>query len=112
MKLENLVEFSVRRRGVVLCVWAAILLMAFIAIGKLSIDAVPDVTNTQVSVLTSAPGLSPVEVEKYLTFPVETAMNGIPGVSEIRSVSRTAVSAVTVIFQDGTDTWFARQMIS
>ena len=112
MSLEALVGFSVRRRGVVLVVWGAVLLAALAAVGKLSIDAVPDVTNTQVSVLTSAPGLSPVEVEKYLTFPVETAMNGLPGVAEIRSVSRTAVSAVTVIFQDGTETWFARQMVS
>ena len=72
----------------------------------------PDVTNTQVSVLTSAPGLSPVEVEKYLTFPIETAMNGIPGVVEIRSISRTAVSAVTVAFRDGTDPWFARQLVN
>ena len=112
MTLESIVDGSVRRRGIVLAVWAAVLLAALIALGKLSVDAVPDVTNTQVSVLTSAPGLSPVEVEKYLTFPVETAMNGIPGVTEIRSVSRTAVSAVTVIFQDDTDTWFARQMVS
>jgi len=110
--LDGLVSFSVRRRGVVLVVWGAVLITAVAAVGKLSIDAVPDVTNTQVSVLTSAPGLSPVEVEKYLTFPVETAMNGLPGVEEISSVSRTAVSAVTVIFQDGTETWFARQMVS
>jgi cobalt-zinc-cadmium resistance protein CzcA len=112
MTLESIVDGAVRRRGIVLCVWAAVLVTALIAGAKMSIDAVPDVTNTQVSVLTSAPGLSPVEVEKYLTFPVETAMNGIPGVIEIRSVSRTAVSAVTVIFKDGTDTWFARQMVS
>ena len=84
----------------------------WLSIGKLSIDAVPDVTNTQVSVLTSAPGLSPLEVEKYLTAPVEMAMNGVPGLDEIRSVSRTAVSAVTVIFRDGTDPWLARQIVS
>ena len=70
---------------------------------NLSIDAVPDVTNTQVAILTSAPGLSPLEVEQYLTFPVEMAMNGVPGLDEIRSISRTAVSAVTVIFKDGTE---------
>ncbi len=87
--------------------WAPVL-----AARRLSIDAVPDVTNTQVSVLTSAPGLSPVEVEKYLTFPIETAMNGVPGVSQIRSISRTAVSAVTIVFRDGTDPWFARQLVN
>ena len=95
--LERLVELSVRRRGVVLVVWALVLGAALLAARHLSVDAVPDVTNTQVSVLTSAPGLSPVEVEKYLTFPIETAMNGIPGVSRIRSISRTAVSAVTIL---------------
>jgi cobalt-zinc-cadmium resistance protein CzcA len=110
--LEKLVEFSVQRRGMVLLAWAAVLLAALLAIPKLAVDAVPDVSNTQVSVLTSAPGLSPLEVEQYLTFPVETAMNGLPGVDEIRSVSRTAVSAVTIVFKDGTDTWFARQMVS
>jgi cobalt-zinc-cadmium resistance protein CzcA len=110
--LERIVAFSVRRSGVVLVVWGVLALAAIGAARKLSIDAVPDVTNTQVSVLTSAPGLSPVEVERYLTFPIETAMNGVPGVAQIRSISRTAVSAVTVVFQEGTDPWFARQLIT
>jgi cobalt-zinc-cadmium resistance protein CzcA len=112
MMLGRLIELSVRRRGVVLAAWGAILALALLSIPKLSIDAVPDVTNTQVSVLTSSPGLSPLEVEQYLTFPVEMSMNGIPGLAEIRSVSRTAVSAVTIIFQDGTDPWLARQLVS
>jgi len=110
--LGRIVELSVQRRGLVLVAWAAILATALVSIPKLSVDAVPDVTNVQVSVLTSAPGLSPLEVEQYLTFPVETAMNGLPNVAEIRSISRTAVSAVTVVFKDGTDPWFARQLIS
>jgi cobalt-zinc-cadmium resistance protein CzcA len=112
MSLSAIVALSVRRRGVVLAVWAAVLAFALLAIPKLSVDAVPDVTNTQVSVLTTAPGLSPLEVEQYLTFPVEMAMNGVPGLDEIRSISRTAVSAVTIIFRDGTDPWRARQMVS
>jgi heavy metal efflux system protein len=110
--LERIVEIAVERRGTVLVIWVVVLLSAVMAARQLSIDAVPDVTNTQVSILTSAPGLSPVEVEKYLTYPIETAMNGVPGVTAIRSISRTAVSAVTVVFQDGTDTWFARQLVS
>ena len=109
--LERIVELAVKRRGLVLAAWAAILGTALVSLSKLSVDAVPDVSNVQVSILTSAPGLSPLEVEQYLTFPVETAMNGLPGVDEIRSISRTAVSAVTVVFKDGTDTWFARQMV-
>jgi cobalt-zinc-cadmium resistance protein CzcA len=112
MNLGRIVEFSVRRRGVVLGVWAVVLVAALLSIRQLSIDAVPDVTNTQVSILTSAPGLSPLEVEQYLTFPIETALNGVPRVAQIRSISRTAVSAVTVVFQDGVDVWFARQMVS
>ena len=112
MSLGRIVEFSVRRRGVVLALWAAIFAAALASLPRLSIDAVPDVTNTQVSILTSAPGLSPLEVEQYLTFPVEMAMNGVPGLDEIRSISRTAVSAVTVIFRDNTDPWLARQMVS
>ncbi len=112
MSLARIVELSVRRRGVVLAIWAAVFAAALASIPRLSIDAVPDVTNTQVAILTSAPGLSPLEVEQYLTYPVEMAMNGIPGLDEIRSISRTAVSAVTVIFKDGTDGWLARQMVS
>jgi cobalt-zinc-cadmium resistance protein CzcA len=109
--LANIVAFAVQRRGIVLTVWAALLGAALLSLRQLSIDAVPDVTSPQVSVLTSAPGLSPLEVERYLTSPIERAMNGVPGLHEIRSVSRTAVSAVTVVFEDGTDVWFARQMV-
>jgi cobalt-zinc-cadmium resistance protein CzcA len=112
MSFARIIEASVRQRGLVLAAWGAILLAAIGALGKMSIDAVPDVTNTQVSVLTSAPGLSPVEVEKYLTTPVEMAMNGIPELDQIRSVSRTAVSSVNIVFRDGTDPWLARQMVS
>jgi len=112
MSLESLVAWSVRRRGVVLVVWLLIGAGAVLGLKKLSVDAVPDVTNTQVLILTTAPGLSPEEVEQYLTFPVETAMNGLPGLHEIRSVSRTALSAVTVVFEDGVDVWFARQLVN
>jgi len=112
MSFARIVEGSVRQRWLVLVVWAAVVGTAVASLDNLSVDAVPDVTNTQVSVMTSAPGLSPVEVEKYLTTPVEMAMNGMPGLDQIRSVSRTAVSAVTIVFKDGTDPWLARQMVS
>lgn len=110
--LANIVRWSVERRYVVLFTWLALFAVCLSMLRKLSVDAVPDVTNVQVSVLTSAPGLSPVEVEQYLTYPIETAMNGMPGVTEIRSVSRTAVSAVTIVFSDSTDIWFARQLVA
>ena len=81
--LEQLVRFSVRRRGLVLALAFLLVLLSIGAVKKLSIDAVPDVTNVQVSVLTSAPGLSPAEVEQYITFPIETALNGMPDVAEM-----------------------------
>jgi cobalt-zinc-cadmium resistance protein CzcA len=110
--IAALVEWSVRRRGVVLVVSAIVALSALATLRKLSIDAVPDVTNVQVTVITSAPGLSPAEVEAYLTHPVEMSMNGLPELDEIRSISRTAVSAVTVVFKDSMNIWLARQLVS
>ncbi|NOZ79769.1 MAG: efflux RND transporter permease subunit [Acidobacteria bacterium] len=78
----------------------------------LPLDAVPDVTNEQVQVLTSVPGLSPLEVERFITFPVEAAMSGIPKVTDIRSVSKFGLSAITVVFEEGTDIYWARQQVS
>ena len=106
--LTGLIEFSLKNRFLVLAITAVVSVLGLASALHLPIDAVPDVTNVQVSVLTSAPGLSPAEVEQYLTHPIETAMNGLPGLVEIRSISRTAVSAVTVIFDD--DTSLARSL--
>ncbi len=78
---------------------------------NLPIDAVPDVTNVQVQVLTNAPSLAPLEIERQITFPVEVAMSGIPGVEEIRSVSKFGISNVTIVFEESTDIYFARQLI-
>ena len=77
----------------------------------LPMDAVPDVTNVQVQVITTAPALSPIEVEQYVSAPVERAMSGIPKVEEVRSISKYGLSVVTVAFDDGTDIYFARQMV-
>jgi len=93
----------------------AALVLALVGIDsyrKLPIDAVPDVTNVQVQVLTSAPGLSPVEVERLVTQPVELTLTGIPGTTQVRSVSRAAISAVTVVFEDDVDIHFARQLVA
>ena len=94
-----------------------ILLLALLAGGgwaatALPIDAIPDTSTIQVSVLTDAPGLSPIEIERLVTFPVETALNGVPHLQKLRSVSRSGLSAVTVVFKDGTDVWFARQLVT
>ena len=110
--LESLVRFSVRRRGVVLVIALVVAGLSAAALKQLSIDAVPDVTNVQVSILTKSPGLSPSEVEQYITYPIESAMNGLPKVTEIRSISRTAISAVTVVFKDEVSVWFARQLVA
>ncbi|MCG5054162.1 MAG: efflux RND transporter permease subunit [Myxococcales bacterium] len=110
--LERLVTFAVQRRSAVLAVSALVAAVAALTLPRLAVDAVPDVTNVQVSILTTAPGLSPSEVEQYITYPVETAMNGLPDMVEVRSVSKTAVSAVTLVFADHVDVWFARQLVS
>lgn len=94
-----------------------ILLIVLLACGgwaasALPIDAIPDTSTIQVSVLTDAPGLAPVEVERLVTFPIETALNGVPHLQKLRSVSRSGLSAVTVVFKDGTDVWFARQLVT
>jgi len=86
--------------------------VGFFSAATLPLDAVPDLTNIQVQVLTTSPTLGPVEVEQFITFPVENAMSGLPGVSEIRSISRFGLSAVTVAFEDGTDIYWARNLIN
>src|ERR1044071_5627745 len=108
----SIVGWSLRNRAAVV-LGATLLLLVGVRSGfRLPIDAVPDVTNVQVQVITSAPALSPLEVEQYVTVPVERAMAGIPKTSEVRSLSRYGLSLVTVAFEDGTDIYFARQLVS
>ncbi len=110
--LERIVELSIRQRFAVL---AAVFIFAAVGIysfGRLKIDAVPDITNVQVQINTSAPGFSPLEAEQRITYPVETAIAGLPGLSHTRSVSRYGLSQVTVVFEDGTDIYFARQLVN
>ena len=109
--LDAIVRASIRFRLAVLGVSALVLVIGFFAARRLPIDAVPDVTNVQVQVLTDSAGLSAEEVERYVTFPVETGLNGLPHLDEIRSVTRAGLSAVTVVFDDEVDVWFARQLV-
>ncbi|MCA0245715.1 MAG: efflux RND transporter permease subunit, partial [Proteobacteria bacterium] len=110
--INKILEFSIQNR------WFVI--MAAIAVGalgawnftRLPIDAVPDITNVQVQVNTVAPGYSPLEVEQRITFPLETAMGGLPKLEYTRSLSRYGLSQVTVVFKDGTDIYFARQLVN
>lgn len=109
---DRLIEFSLKNRFLVLLATALVAGGGFFAMRRLPIDAVPDITNVQVQILTNAPALGPVEVEQFLTFPIETAMSGLPGIEEVRSVSKFGLSAVTIVFKDGTDIYHARQLVN
>ncbi|MFG1478703.1 CusA/CzcA family heavy metal efflux RND transporter [Xanthobacter sp. V4C-4] len=110
--IDAILAFSIRQRWLVVLV--CLLVGAFGAwnFTRLPIDAVPDITNVQVQINTSAPGFSPLEVEQRITFPIETAMGGLPGLQYTRSLSRYGLSQVTVVFADGTDIYFARQLVN
>jgi len=110
--LERVLQGSIRHRWLVML---AVLMMAVVGVyhtRNLPIDAVPDITNVQVQVNTEAPGYTPLEVEQRITFPVETALAGLPKLSGTRSISRYGLSQVTVVFEDGTDIYFARQLVN
>src|SRR5258708_7118982 len=109
--LAQLVIVSIRLKGLVIALFVALLAGGVFAVRALPIDAVPDVSTIQVAALTDAPGLSPVEVERSVTFAIERALNGMPNLVELRWVSRWGLSAVTAIFKDNTDIWLARQMV-
>ena len=90
----------------------AIAVLGMFSYQKLPIDAVPDITNIQVQINTSAPGYAPLETEQRITYPIETVMAGIPKLEQTRSISRYGLSQVTVIFEEGTDIFFARQLVN
>lgn len=109
--INGLIRFAVSQRLLVLLMVLILIGAGLYSLKHLPIDAVPDVTNVQVQVLTGAPSLAPLEIERQITFPVEVAMSGLPGLKEIRSVSKFGLSAVTVVFDDSVDTYFARQLV-
>ncbi len=109
--IRRIVDFSLDNRSLVLVLWLLVVIVGVAALLELPIDAVPDVTNVQVQILTNSPGLAPEEVEKFITFPVETAMSGLPRIEEIRSVSKFGLSVVTVVFAEGTDVYWSRQLV-
>ncbi len=108
--INKIIEFSVRNRMFVFMTTIILMIFGIKSFGELSIDAVPDITNTQVQINTQVQGLVPEEVERMVTFPIEYSMNGIPGVETIRSISRYGISQVTVIFKEDTDILSARQL--
>ncbi|MGC1478963.1 MAG: efflux RND transporter permease subunit, partial [Chthoniobacterales bacterium] len=110
--LDQLIQFSIRQRWMVLIAVLGVAALGVYNYQRLPIDAVPDITNVQVQINTEAPGYSPLETEQRITYIVETAMGGLPNLDYTRSISRYGLSQVTVVFQDGTDIYFGRQLIS
>ena len=108
---SNLIEAAVRLRFMVLCVLVGLGVFAALMIPKLNLDAFPDVTNIQVAINTEAPGLAAEEVEQLITYPIEAVMYALPDVEEVRSISKTGLSGITVVFKEGTDIYFARQLV-
>ncbi|RZA11740.1 MAG: CusA/CzcA family heavy metal efflux RND transporter, partial [Proteobacteria bacterium] len=110
--LASIIGFSIRQRWSVLAAAALLCALGVWSAVRLPIDAVPDITNVQVQINTEAEGYSPLEAEQRITFPVETAISGLPKLAYTRSVSRYGLSQVTVVFEDGTDIYFARQLVN
>ena len=110
--LDRILALALRNKALVIVALVLLAATGIRSAGQLPVDAQPDVTNVQVQILTDTPGLSPVEVERFVTWPVETAMSGLPRTEEVRSLSRFGLSVVTVVFEEGTDLWWARQLVS
>ncbi|MEZ5903415.1 MAG: CusA/CzcA family heavy metal efflux RND transporter [Alphaproteobacteria bacterium] len=110
--LEKIIYASIRHRWLVFIAVFGLCVLGVYNFQKLSIDAVPDITNVQVQINTEARGYSPLEVEQRITFPIETTLAGIPKLDYTRSISRYGLSQITVIFEDGTDIYFARQLLA
>ena len=110
--LPRIIGFSIRQRWLILALVAALVALGLWSASKLPIDAVPDITNVQVQINTEAEGFSPLEAEQRITYPIETALAGVPRLDYTRSVSRYGLSQVTVVFEDGTDLYFARQLVN
>jgi len=109
--IERILRISIQQRGFVLCGVLAMAALGVYNYQRLPIDAVPDITNVQVQVNTEAPGYSPVEAEQRVTFPIEVVMAGMPHLNHTRSISRYGLSQLTIIFDDDTDIYFARQLV-
>ncbi len=110
--IESLLRFSIERRVLILFAVLGLVILGGWSYHRLPIDAVPDITNVQVQINTEAPGYSPLEAEQRITWPVETALSGLPNLTYTRSLSRYGLSQVTVVFKDGTDIYFARNLIN
>jgi len=109
--INRIISGALSQRVLVAVFSVALIGYGIYAMQQLNVDAFPDVTNVQVQINTEAPGLAAVEVEQLITFPIESVMNGLPDVTEVRSVSKTGLSVATVVFADWVDVYFARQLV-
>lgn len=110
--IDVIIAWAIRRRAAVLMLVVALVIAGAWALRTLRVDAFPDLTDVQVTVLTEAAGLTPLEVERLVTYPLEVSLNGIPRVTQVRSLSRYGLSAITVVFEDGVDIYFARTQVA
>src|SRR5690606_39002081 len=109
---DAIVSWSLRNRLIVLVFAAGFVGAGLWSLARLPIDAFPDTTPVQVQINTAAPALDPTEIEQQITFPVEQAIGGLPALQELRSISKFGLSQVVAIFAEGTDVWFARQLVN
>ncbi len=109
--IESMIRSALKQRLIVLVIAVALVIAGLFAVKKLSVDAFPDVTNVQVQIATQATGKSPEEVERFITVPLEIAMTGLPGLTEMRSLNKNALSLITLVFTDDTNVYFARQLV-
>jgi len=109
--IDRLIDSSLRHRLLVIVGVMILIVLGIWSFVRIPIDAFPDVTNIQVEVLSNAPGLSPLEVEKFVTYPVEMTLRGLPRLAQLRSISKFGLSVITAVFEDGVDIYFARQLI-
>ena len=109
--IENLMSMALRNRLLILFLVFLIIVFGLFAFKTIPIDAFPDVTNVQIEILSNAPGLSPLEIEKFVTYPIEMSMRGLPGLDLMRSTTKYGLSVVTLVFKDDVDIYFARQLV-
>ncbi|OGU46491.1 MAG: hypothetical protein A2X68_09725 [Ignavibacteria bacterium GWC2_56_12] len=109
--IDAIIQAALRQRLLVIAATVLLSAVGVYSLTTIPIDAFPDVTNIQVQVIAEAPGFSPVEVEKLVTFPIEVSMNGLPRLTEVRSISKYGLAVVTIVFEDGVDVYFARQLV-
>ena len=109
--INQIISFSIKNKLIIGLLTLALIIGGIWSITKVPLDAVPDITNNQVQVITQAPNLGTEDIEQFVTYPVEVAMANLPGVTEIRSVSRFGLSVVTIVFEDEMGTYLPRQLV-